>query len=59
MAKVPGSLTDDPTISVIDKPFDIHVKDIVLANGAKFIILLTGSIFRMPGLSKEPQAKKM
>ena len=59
MAKVPGSLTDDPTISVIDKPFNIHIKDIVLANGAKFIIILTGSIFRMPGLPREPQAKKM
>ncbi len=59
MAKTPASLTDDANISVIDKPFNIHVKDIILANGAKFIILLTGSIFRMPGLSKCPQAKKM
>lgn len=58
-AKTPASLTDDPKVSVIDKPFNIHIKDIILANGAKFIIVLTGSIFRMPGLGKEPAAKKM
>ncbi len=59
MAKTPASLTDDPNIDVITKPFKIHIKDIIVANGARFIIILTGNIFRMPGLSKSPEAKRM
>ncbi|GMO13493.1 MAG: formate--tetrahydrofolate ligase [Mycoplasmoidaceae bacterium] len=59
MAKTPASLTDDEKILVIEKPFKINVKDIIVANGANFIIVLTGNIFRMPGLPKIPEANKM
>jgi formate--tetrahydrofolate ligase len=59
MAKTPVSLTDDDKILVIDKPFKIHVKDLLIANGANFIIVLTGNIFRMPGLPKIPEANNM
>ncbi|MDR2829343.1 MAG: formate--tetrahydrofolate ligase, partial [Mycoplasmataceae bacterium] len=59
MAKTPVSLTDDDKVLVIDKPFKIHVKDLLIANGANFIIVLTGNIFRMPGLPKIPEANKM
>jgi formate--tetrahydrofolate ligase len=59
MAKTPASLTDDDKVLVIDKPFKIHVKDLLIANGANFVIVLTGNIFRMPGLPKIPEANKM
>jgi formate--tetrahydrofolate ligase len=59
MAKTPASLTDDEKILVIDKPFKIHVKDLIVANGANFVIVMTGNIFRMPGLPKIPEANKM
>jgi formate--tetrahydrofolate ligase len=59
MAKTPISLTDDEKILMITKPFTIHVKDLLIANGAKFIIVLTGNIYRMPGLPKIPEANKM
>ncbi|MDE7434174.1 MAG: formate--tetrahydrofolate ligase [Mycoplasmoidaceae bacterium] len=59
MAKTPISFTDDPKVLTVDKPFSIHVKDLVLVNGAKFIVVLTGDIFRMPGLPKTPAAKEM
>lgn len=59
MAKTPISFTDDAKILTVDKPFTIHVKDLVLVNGAKFIVVLTGDIFRMPGLPRIPAAKKM
>ncbi|MDX9747978.1 MAG: formate--tetrahydrofolate ligase, partial [Paludibacter sp.] len=31
--------------------------DLVLNNGAEFIVAIAGKIMRMPGLPKEPQAK--
>jgi len=59
MAKTPLSLTDDEKVVMIDKPFKIHVKDLILANGAGFVVIMTGNIFRMPGLPKIPEANKM
>lgn len=59
MAKTPNSLTDDPKIIGAPKDFDIHVEEIRVSSGAKFIVVLTGSIMTMPGLPKVPQAMKM
>ncbi|GHU50785.1 hypothetical protein FACS189459_5310 [Bacilli bacterium] len=59
IAKTPLSLTDDEKILIIDKPFKIHVNDIVVANGADFNIAITGNIYRMPGLPKTPEACNM
>jgi formate--tetrahydrofolate ligase len=59
MAKTPLSLTDDDKKLAITEEFDINVKDIVISNGANFIVVLTGNIVRMPGLPKIPEANKM
>ncbi|GHU31984.1 hypothetical protein FACS1894166_04440 [Bacilli bacterium] len=59
MAKTPLTFSDDPKEIIIDKPITIHVKDLIIANGANFIIVMSGSIFRMPGLPKVPAACKM
>jgi len=59
MAKTPNSLTDDPKIVGAPRDFDINVKEIRVSSGAKFIVVLTGSIMTMPGLPKLPQAMKM
>jgi formate--tetrahydrofolate ligase len=59
MAKTPISLTDNEKILVIKEPFKIHVKDLIISSGANFIVVLTGDIFRMPGLPKIPEACKM
>jgi formate--tetrahydrofolate ligase len=59
MAKTPLSLTDDEKQLIINKPFKIHVKDLLIANGANFVIVMTGNIFRMPGLPKIPEANNM
>ena len=37
----------------------IHVKDVILKTGAEFVVVLTGNIFTMPGLPKEPAAEKI
>ena len=59
MAKTPNSLTDDP--KQIGRPvdFNISVKDIRISTGSRFVIILTGDIMTMPGLSKEPMATKI
>ena len=56
MAKTPNSLTDDAKVLGIPSKHTIHIKDVRLATGSKFIICLTGSIMTMPGLSKSPKA---
>lgn len=59
MAKTPNSLTDDPKIYGAPNDFTIHVQEIRISSGAKFIVVLTGSVMTMPGLPKVPQAMKM
>ena len=39
------------------EPFSIHVQDVILKAGAEFIVVLTGKIVTMPGLSKIPAAE--
>lgn len=59
MAKTPQSLTDNPKIIGKCEDFDITVREVRIASGAKFIICLTGTVMTMPGLSKNPMAKKI
>jgi len=59
MAKTPNSLTDDPKVMGAPRDFSINVKEVRISSGARFIVVLTGSIMTMPGLPKEPQALKM
>ncbi len=59
VAKTPASLSDDP--SKIGRPegFTVTVRGAVLAAGAGFVVPLLGSVLRMPGLPKRPQALEM
>lgn len=59
MAKTPASLTDDAKILGRPTDFDINVKEIRVSAGAGFIVVLTGSVMIMPGLSKVPSAVNM
>jgi formate--tetrahydrofolate ligase len=56
MAKTQYSFTDDPSISGLDGNFNIDVDDIVINQGAGFIVAVCGEMMRMPGLPKIPQA---
>jgi formate--tetrahydrofolate ligase len=53
------TFSDNPKEIIINKPFKIFVKDLIIANGANFVIVMAGDIFRMPGLPKVPAACKM
>lgn len=59
MAKTQYSLSDNPTQLGRPKNFKITVSSASLSNGAGFIVLQTGSIMTMPGLSKSPAAYKI
>jgi formate--tetrahydrofolate ligase len=56
IAKVPGSLSDDPTKPGRPTDFTITVRRVEINAGAGFLVVLTGEIFRMPGLPRVPAA---
>ena len=49
--------SDDPKDLLGDKPFNLHVTELKLKEGAEFIVVLTGKIMTMPGLPKKPAAE--
>lgn len=59
IAKTQYSFSDNEKAYGVAKDFDFHVNELVLNNGAEFIVAIAGNIMRMPGLPKEPQAKNI
>jgi formate--tetrahydrofolate ligase len=57
LAKIPGSLSDDPSRRGRPTDFDITVRELRINSGAGFLVVLTGDILRMPGLPKRPLAE--
>ena len=56
MAKTQYSLSDDPTLLGRPEGFEMNVREAYVSAGAGFIVVLTGSVMTMPGLSKSPAA---
>lgn len=59
IAKTQYSFSDDPKDLLGDKPFNLHVTELKLKEGAEFIVVLTGKIMTMPGLPKKPAAENI
>ena len=59
IAKTQYSLSDDPKNLECKEPFKIHVREVILRNGAEFVVAITGNIYTMPGLPKEPAAERI
>jgi formate--tetrahydrofolate ligase len=57
LAKIPGSLSDDPRLLGRPDGFDLVVRRLLPNTGAGFVVVLTGDILRMPGLPKAPRAE--
>ena len=57
IAKTQYSFSDNAHAYGAMKGFTLTINDIVINNGAEFIVAIAGSIMRMPGLPAEPQAK--
>ena len=56
MAKTQNSLSDNPKLLGRPTDFEITVREIVISAGAGFLVPITGTIMRMPGLAKRPAA---
>ena len=59
IAKTQYSFSADPKAYNLIEGFELKVRDIVINKGAEMIVVIMGDIMRMPGLPKEPQAKKI
>lgn len=59
IAKTQYSLSDDPKLINVPTDFNITIKELRIARGAGFVVVITGSILTMPGLPKEPAALKI
>ncbi len=56
IAKTQYSFSTDAKLYGAVSGFEVSVRDIVLNTGAEMIVIIAGSIMRMPGLPKDPQA---
>lgn len=56
IAKTQYSFSADPKLYGVPKDFQMHVRELVLNNGAEILVPIMGEMMRMPGLPKEPQA---
>ena len=59
IAKTQYSFSSDPRLRGRPKNFDLPLRDIRLAAGAGFVVVLTGDIMTMPGLPKVPSAESI
>ena len=56
IAKTQYSLSDDPALLGRPEHFDVSVREAYVSAGAGFVVVLTGAVVTMPGLSKQPAA---
>ncbi len=56
IAKTQYSFSGDAKAYGVAKDFELEINNLVINNGAEFIVAIAGEIMRMPGLPKVPQA---
>lgn len=56
MAKNQYSLSDDPALLGRPRDFEMNIREVYVSAGAGFVVVLTGAVVTMPGLSKTPAA---
>ena len=59
IAKTQYSFSQDPNAYGAPEGFDFEIQDIVTNTGSEMIVAIAGSIIRMPGLPKSPQALRI
>ena len=59
MAKTQYSLSDDAKALGCPQGFTLHIREVQIAAGAGFVIAITGSIMKMPGLPKAPASNNI
>lgn len=56
VAKTQYSISDDPSLKGDPRDYVFHVRELVPALGAGFVVVVAASIVRMPGLGAHPSA---
>jgi len=56
IAKTQYSFSTDPKAFGVAHGFKVKINDLVINNGARFVVAIAGEIMRMPGLPKKPNA---
>jgi len=59
IAKTQYSFSDDPKAYGCPTGFTIHIRNVVINSGSRMIVAIAGTIIRMPGLPKSPQAERI
>lgn len=59
IAKTQYSFSDNAKNLLCEEPFKINIKEVIVKNGAEFVVVKTGKIFTMPGLPEVPSAEKI
>lgn len=59
VAKTQYSFSADPKAYGVVQGFRLKINDIVINQGAEFIVAIAGEMMRMPGLPADPQAKRI
>lgn len=59
IAKTQYSFSDNPSLLGAPSGFKVTVRNVKVAAGAGFIVVLTGDIMTMPGLPKKPAAENI
>ncbi|MBK5720843.1 formate--tetrahydrofolate ligase [Dysgonomonas sp. Marseille-P4677] len=57
IAKTQYSFSDNAHAYGTPKEFSLTISDLIINNGAEFVVAIAGNIMRMPGLPADPQAK--
>ena len=58
-SKTQYSFSTDPSLRGAPSNHDIAIREVRLAAGAEFIVMVCGDIMTMPGLPKVPAAEKI
>jgi formate--tetrahydrofolate ligase len=59
MAKTQYSFSSDPNLKGAPSGHSVPIKEVRLAAGAEFIVVVAGEIMTMPGLPKVPSANSI
>ena len=59
MAKTQYSFSDDQKLLGAPEDFTVTIRNVKIAAGAGFVVVLTGNIMTMPGLPKVPAAERI
>ncbi|MCY1314595.1 Formate--tetrahydrofolate ligase [compost metagenome] len=59
MAKTQYSFSTDPNLRGAPSGHAVPIREVRLAAGAGFIVVITGEIMTMPGLPKAPSSEKI